>query len=66
MRQKPNKTRAKDNPFVQGTFDVAKDTLPPETFTLGGMVYPKWQCKEVWECWFGNQPLPPSKWQGTP
>lgn len=63
MKQQPHKTRAKHTPFVQGTFDVTKNTLPRNAFTVGGIVYPKSQFAEVLEYWFGDEPLPPSKWR---
>jgi hypothetical protein len=63
MKTKPTtkQIQVKKNRFKQGTFNLAKDTLPPGTFTVGGNVYPKSQFAEVLSFWFQDKPLPSSR-----
>jgi hypothetical protein len=60
-----NEVRAEGTPFEQGRFDLRKHKMPKGTFTVGGIVYPHSQLKEVFRAFMERQPLPVSKWQSN-
>jgi len=49
--------------FRTGSFNLTTDPLPPDTFTVGGFVFPKCQFEEVILAQFSNAPLPNPKRQ---